>query len=254
MNPDTLGSSDALATTPPPVLTTEADKPVAVQKIPKVLHVIWIGPHNPPQELIDTWDNKHVNNWFFTKWSDHKGWVNQDQINRMREWNGKADLMRLEILYKYGGIVVDADSECLRSLDEGPEDFLSNTGAFAFYENESVRPGIIGCGVMGAPKGSEFFAECIKRAGTKDMSKPAWTTVGPMLITEVAKDMPNAIKVYPAKWVHPLHYTGNKAPGAEGIKPYCEQKWGGTRGYNVLRRRPCWCDECRINMLRCPWG
>jgi mannosyltransferase OCH1-like enzyme len=221
--------------------------------IPRLLHCIWIGPHDPPMELIDSWSDKHVNGWLFTLWRDHKtGWKNQAAINRMREWNGKADIMRLEILEQHGGVCVDADSLCVKALDEGPEAFLENDGAFLFNENESCRPGIVGCGIMGAPAHSPFFAECVRRVAERDMSKPAWTTVGPLLVTEVAAALPEAVRVYPARHAHPVHYTGTPAPGEGTV--YAEQRWGGTKGYNQLRRRPCWCDECRVNMLRPPWG
>lgn len=229
--------------------------PVVKPTIPKILHVIWIGPHDPPQDLINSWSSKHINGWFFMIWRDHQqGWANQAQIDRMREWNGKADLMRLEILWRHGGICVDADSECLRPLDEGPEDFLGNTTAFVFAENETCRPGILGCGVMGAPKNSVFFEECVQRAALADMSQPAWKTVGPLLVTSVAKDMPALVRTYPAKWVHPVHYSNVPAPGVDQIKPYASQKWGGTRGYGSLRKFPCRCRECQVSMLRAPWG
>jgi len=262
--PDTLRMLPAASPAAPVV------QPAKV-KIPKILHVIWVGPHDPPVELINSWEKKHVNGWFFCLYRDHTGWQNQAQIDKIavREWNGVADLMRLEILAKHGGFCVDADSECLRALDEGPEDFVNNSTAILFNENESARPGIIGCGIMGAPKGSPFFAECVRRAATKDMSKPAWTTVGPLLVTEVARDMPSEVRVYPSKWAHPVHYSGTVAPGAKRlsdgralvtaadgseVEPYAVQKWGGTRGYNALRKWACSCQVCRYSALRPPWG
>ena len=222
--------------------------------IPKILHIVWVGPHDPPQELIDTWANKHVDGWFFTLWRDHTGWKNQAAIDRMasKEWNGVADIMRYEILHKYGGFCVDADSECLKALDDGPIEFLSSDTAVACYENESVRPGIIACGFLGGPKGHLFFEACIEEVAKADVSLPAWKCVGPLLVTKIAQAMPDAITVYPAKMFNPVHYSGAPAPGDHPI--YASQKWGGTKGYNQLRRRPCWCPACRTNMLRPSWG
>lgn len=42
----------------------------------------------------------------------------QQRIDEIEAFCGKADIMRYEILYKYGGIYLDADSLCLESLDE----------------------------------------------------------------------------------------------------------------------------------------
>lgn len=230
----------------------------------KTLHMVWVGPHDPPSELIKTWDDKHSNGWLFTLWRDHTGWKNQDQINIMSkkmnpEWNGVADIVRWEILLKYGGFVVDADSECLRALDSPPEDFVSEieSGKALFsYENEAVRPGIVGCGFIAGPKGHPFFQRCVDECATADMQKPAWTTVGPMLATRIANEMPEAVHVYPAKYFNPLHYSGTQAPGVtEGFEPYARQAWGSTKGcYNNLRKRVCWCSVCRVNSMRNPWS
>jgi mannosyltransferase OCH1-like enzyme len=220
------------------------------------MHVIWIGGHDAPQKLIDSWAEMNPK-FIFTVWRDHtKGWKNQRAIDEMREWNGKADIMRLEILAAHGGVAIDADSLALRPLEEGPEKLLENDKAFAFYENEAVRPGLVGCGVMGAPKDDPFFAACVARVAQKDMTKPAWTTVGPQMVTDVAKMMPDKIKVYPSKWVHPKHFSGAPAPGVQRINPYCEQMWGGTKGYNSLRDKPCSCRECYVggSALRPSWG
>lgn len=226
-----------------------------IPTIPKILHIIWVGPHEPPKTLIDSWDQRHTNGWFFTLWREHKqGWENQAAIDRMasREWNGVADIMRYEILFRHGGFAVDADSECLKALDEGPEDFLSNETAVACYENESVRPGIVACGFLGAPKGHSFFRACIDEVALADASLAAWKSVGPLLMTRVAERLPDQLRVYPAKLFNPVHYSGTPAPGDQAS--YAEQKWGGTKGYNQLRKQPCWCPECRFTALRPPWG
>ena len=39
------------------------------------------------------------------------------RINEMEEINGKADIIRWEILYEYGGVFLDADSICIEPID-----------------------------------------------------------------------------------------------------------------------------------------
>jgi hypothetical protein len=231
-------------------------------KIPRLLHAIWVGPHDPPMDLIESWREKHSAQWTLTLWRDHKSfngvpWKNQAIIDRiaLREWNGVADVMRYEILEAMGGVAIDADSECLQSFDEGPEDFMSNSRAVLFYEHEELTPGVIACGVMAAPAGSAFFAECVRRIASADTSLPSWRAVGPLLVTAVAQSMPNAVKVMPSKWVYPQHHTRAKAPGVDGIKPFAKQYWGGTVGYNQLRKQPCRCSVCMTNTCTRPaWG
>lgn len=251
---ESFGAVDLLAdltgeTEPPSAGAAQAvaKERVDLPTIPKLLHVIWVGPHDPPQEAIDSWADKHVQGWLFTLWRDHQqGWENQEQMTQRAargEWNGVADLMRYEILFKYGGFAVDADSVCVCPLDEGPEDFLHHTTAIACYENESVRPGMVGCGFLAAPRGSEFFGACIERASLEDPKEPAWKTVGPMLVTRVTAEFPDAIRIFPARMFAPEHYSGAQAPGSAAI--YARQLWGTTLGYNRTRKQPCRCDICR---------
>jgi mannosyltransferase OCH1-like enzyme len=161
--------------------------------------------------------------------------------------------MRWEILYKYGGFAVDADSECMTAFDDGPIDFFAEPEKVMLcYENESVRPGMVGCGFIRGPKGHPFFRRCIDSIKTEDMLKPAWTTVGPMLATKVASEMPDEVIILPARHFNPMHYSGTPAPGDGHI--YARQQWGGTKGYNQLRKRPCLCKECWPTALKPPWA
>lgn len=86
--------------------------------IPKIIHQIWIGPKPAPTDLMDTWRDKHPD-FEYIRWSEtelaERGFVSecQSQIDDMPEINGKADIYRWEILHKYGGIFVDADSVCV---------------------------------------------------------------------------------------------------------------------------------------------
>lgn len=247
------------------VLTGDPDKtipetPLALAEmaavgIPKLGHLVWVGPHRPPQEMMDTWVVKNPT-MIWSIWGDHTataGWENQKQINdraSRKEWNGVADIIRYELLWRYGGICVDADSECIKPLVEG--DFFEQTTAVACYEHEGVRPGIIGCGFLGAAKAHPFFRACIDECALTEAGTQAWKAVGPQLMGRVALRMPSLLRVYPARMFNPTHYTGVLAPGDAPI--FANQGWGSTKGYNALRKLACTCPDCSINMLRCPWG
>jgi glycosyltransferase involved in cell wall biosynthesis len=195
--------------------------------IPKIIHQIWIGPLPPPQAMMDTWRRKHPD-WEYKVWRDHTGWENQSQIDAMSEWNGRADIMRYEILERFGGILVDADSICVQALDDS---FLEHK-AFACWENEIVRPGLIAAGYVGAEKGSRFMRACINAIKTRSLAGcRAWETVGPGLLTTVAKDHPE-LHVYPARTFIPMHYSGTEAPGDARV--YAQQFWGSTFGYDKI--------------------
>jgi hypothetical protein len=196
--------------------------------IPKILHQIWIGPGKAPSALMATWPKLHPD-WEYRLWSNHEGWENQAQIDAMPEWNGKADIMRWEILERWGGVLVDADSECIKPLDES---FL-HYKAFACWENEIACPGLIAAGYVGTEKGSPLMRACIDRIKGRVLSgKRAWETVGPGLLTEVARQVPQSLYVYPSRAFIPKHHTGVDAPGNHDI--YAKQYWGSTFGYDKV--------------------
>lgn len=92
--------------------------------IPKVIHQVWIGPRPVPEEYIDTWrELADRTGWKHHLWrEEHAEEIVTISKPVFEEWNhlhGRANLYRLEILYKYGGVYFDADYLSLgRPLDE----------------------------------------------------------------------------------------------------------------------------------------
>ncbi len=174
-----------------------------------------------------TWQRMHPD-WQYKVWTDHTGWENQAQIDAMPEWNGKADIMRWEILEREGGILVDADSECVQQLDES---FLDND-CFACWENEEIRPGLVAAGYVGAVPGCALMRRCVDAVKHRQLEGlRAWQSVGPGLLTELAKDYP-ALRVYPARMFIPMHFSGVAAPGDAPV--FARQYWGSTFGYDKI--------------------
>ena len=91
--------------------------------IPKIIHQIWIGPKPRPVKFMNTFRDKHPD-FEYILWTEEemvkRGFRLENQVayDRMTEWCGKADILRWELLYRYGGIYQDADSVCLEPFDE----------------------------------------------------------------------------------------------------------------------------------------
>ena len=94
--------------------------------IPKIIHQIWIGCKVP--EIISLYMNdwKKMNGWDYKLWSDKdlhrenfpKTWYLIEQILRHERpvYAMISDLMRLEILYKHGGVYLDTTFEKVKNL------------------------------------------------------------------------------------------------------------------------------------------
>jgi mannosyltransferase OCH1-like enzyme len=99
--------------------------------VPRTIHQIWIGPDPLPDEQlpwIESWKRHHPT-W------EHRLWTEEDLpadpirpeiLERLRSPVERADILRLEILFRHGGVYVDTDVECLGPIDEllGDDEFV----------------------------------------------------------------------------------------------------------------------------------
>lgn len=208
--------------------------------IPKIFHFIWVGDESKrPDNCIQTWRDHHPD-WEFRLWGNAEleatDWVNRHHMAAMapRELNGVADMMRWEILHAHGGVVFDADSVCVRPL----EDDLLDCEAFSCWESEIARPGLIAAGYFGCEAGNPLVRAIIEdiNAAPSVTDELAWITVGPMRVTEsYRKHQYTPLRIYPSHYFIPEHFTGLAYGGSGPI--FARQLWGSTlQVYDELHR------------------
>ena len=210
--------------------------------IPKILHQLWIGSKPAPTKFMDTFKDKHPE-YEYIRWTESEierrnmKFECINAINRMSEINGKADIMRWEILYHYGGIFQDADSVCLEPFDAS---FLEKQ-AFAGFENETARQGLVATGTMGFPPKHPLCRAAIDWMLTNDScpetcGQRAWYTVGPGLLTRLLETGKYTdLSIYPSYSFIPYHFTGIHYEGHK--KVYCFQEWGSTKqNYEIMNQ------------------
>ncbi|EZP71564.1 Mannosyltransferase [Sphingomonas paucimobilis] len=200
--------------------------------IPKLIHFIWVGDESKrPDNCIETWRTMNPD-WDFILWGnaelDGMEWINHRHMRDMagRELNGVADLMRWEILHAHGGVVLDADSIALSPLDEK----LLDCEAFACWENEIVRPGLIAAGYFGSVAGNPFLKQIIDDIAAEPtvIQDMAWKTVGPQRLTDsYRKYAYSRLRIYPSHYFIPRHFSGISYEGSDPV--YAHQLWGSTR-------------------------
>ena len=212
-----------------------------MSKIPKIIHQLWIGDKPVPINLMNTWKEAHPD-FEYIFWNEEEIkkrkfiFSCQEKIDDIVEINGKADIMRWEILKKMGGIFIDADSICLNPFDKQ----ILSKDAFAGYENELLRPGLIATGTMGFPPEHIVPQKAVEWIQNNDVmlrdmnipcvdKKIAWFSVGPGLLTRVVQEnkLEKDIHIFPSHFFLPEHYTGRIYEGHEKI--YAYQKWGSTK-------------------------
>lgn len=135
--------------------------------IPRVMHHIWIGPDPLPAEFAEYrsgWRRLHPD-W------QHQAWGNRNAREHMtpglgRLWDHaeriapgsveqfRSDLLRYELLLRYGGVYVDADFEPRRPLDA----LVAEASAFAAWETDGVW---VNNAILGAVPGHDWLRDVV---------------------------------------------------------------------------------------------
>ena len=126
--------------------------------IPKIIHQIWCGPEPIPErecgfrhKLIEMhqdydhyiWRDGHIP----TLHMPEKMQALYDLHYKEKKWAMAADVLRIWVVYRYGGIYADIDFLPIQSLDE----FLQYDGAFLYHPYQKDDFSIVN-GFFGAEK------------------------------------------------------------------------------------------------------
>ena len=160
-------------------------------KIPKVIHFIWLGPRPFPAESVENvrmWIAHHPD-WTVKFWTDRDRHLpcygmKKENANRFSftllgkeyasstNWGEKSDILRYEILYKEGGVYVDHDANCMCS-------FVHLNDSFDFYAGlEAPHPLLAGqnltCGngVIGSRAGHPVIWKTLQNISAR------WAPIG----------------------------------------------------------------------------
>ncbi|OUP22364.1 hypothetical protein B5F29_01080 [Lachnoclostridium sp. An196] len=114
--------------------------------IPQIIHYCWFGKNKKPQiavDCIETW--KHFfPGWEIIEWNEDNYDLTSipyiDDAYKLKKWAFVSDLVRLDVLYRYGGIYLDVDVEFIKCL---PEEFLNYRGFMGFEHTKTIAPGLI---------------------------------------------------------------------------------------------------------------
>lgn len=164
-------------------------------RIPKIIHQIWVGPHPFPQDAREwqaTWKNLHPD-W------DYKLWTNEDveslefenkkYYNEAENWGEKADILRLQILYEFGGLYVDVDQKCYKSFDilHHTCDFFAGIHQLPliFGRKNVVR---IANGVIGAVPKHPIIKHAVQQIQYNRHHEHLLERVGPDFFTQIIKE------------------------------------------------------------------
>jgi mannosyltransferase OCH1-like enzyme len=149
--------------------------------IPKILHFIWLGSKKRPDKIIQTWIDYHPG-WTVKIWDDTS--IKTLKIKHLKlfalfpskRYNQKSDLLRLEILYAFGGVYVDCDIICVNPV---PLSILKTNFTITVEKQK-----LLSNAFMGAAKHSPLLLDIMRYMEENWVRSTAvWRSTGPGCIT-----------------------------------------------------------------------
>lgn len=164
---------------------------VTVNTIPRILHIIWVGNDDKPKPA---YVDKHVSKWqelmpdyLIRLWTNND--INTDEfsepivekINSCEKGAQKADIMRYNIIRKYGGIYLDTDIIPHRSFDP----LIHSGKTLIICHDTPVTWGYIACAFFAAiPEHPAMIKACEKCLTAQINTPDIHMHTGPKLFGE----------------------------------------------------------------------
>jgi inositol phosphorylceramide mannosyltransferase catalytic subunit len=201
-------------------------------RIPQVIHRVWLGESEMPAEYEAFGESfeRHHPEWEMRLWTD----ADLPQLDitdadraRARTASGLSNLVRYEVLHRFGGLYVDTDVECLRDLTP----LLRGVDAFAALES----PGVVGTAVLGSVPDHPAFARAARLARrTLGVGPQPRDANGPYLFSLILEQHPtltifDSSVFYPYSWSEPQR-RHEDFPDAYAVHHWSMSWLGGRDG------------------------
>lgn len=195
--------------------------------IPRVIHRVWIGGEEPewtrefaegwklPGWQLRQWDDENVEELFPLRnqmFYDNADLYAPDHVGQLR-----TDVLRYEILERFGGVYVDADLECVKP----PDKLLDGADCFAVWEVDGIW---VNNAFMGSVPTHPFIESLVTKlpfsVKANVGTKPNKMT-GPKFITNaLSAYRGDQVVVYPQITAYP--YAWNEVEGAsrKAVAPF----------------------------------
>lgn len=208
--------------------------------IPKRLGHIWIGPKPAPTVWMESWPKMHPG-WTYTVFGNDTLTGYPFRLRKLINeyawrgaWAGVQDMMRYELLFRYGGFMADADAICLHPVD----DLLDQPRAYTVYDRPETDKFRGVCPFLACEPGNPFVGAVIDelaRLEPWELRKPEVST-GNRFLMRMIKDRapgPDTLHIFPTHYFIPWQKSAPDVWYDGPDRIYAEQKWGtSTFAYN----------------------
>lgn len=203
--------------------------------IPKVFHRAWFGPPMPVEFARhgDGWLAHHPD-WELRSWTidNLPSLVNQalfdhaDEIVPRDADRFRADVARYDLLYQFGGVWLDADFECRRSL----EPLLAGVSAFAAWE---VDDRWVSNAIMGAVAGHPFVHHLVgalpRNVNRHQSARVTNPMTGPTYLTRIWRQHFGSVVIFPSRLFYPYLWNELDRMTEDFPDAYAVHHWHNRR-------------------------
>ena len=199
-----------------------------------VLHQVWVGSPLPPlfERYAEGWRERHPG-WSYILWTDCPDGFDVEPLFRKAGdyvpsrniGQFRADVLRYELLYRFGGAYVDTDME-----PQHPIDICTGLACWAAWEKTNVW---VNNAVMGAEAGAPFLRrvlDALPESVRRNKGKRPNISTGPQFLTRLYRENPSELWLYPQEWFYP--YSWDELDRADESFPdaLCIHRWGNKSG------------------------
>jgi inositol phosphorylceramide mannosyltransferase catalytic subunit len=139
---------------------------------------------------------------------------NHEAYEQHRRPVERADIIRLEVLWKYGGVYLDADMECLKPIDS----LIEGLDFFGLC----IKPGRLTNTVIGAAPRHPILDRALEDVRPQDAEAPFdKTKSGPIFLDNVVKAFP-PVRMFARETFYPI--TAQEQKDAYAIH-HCARTW-----------------------------
>jgi mannosyltransferase OCH1-like enzyme len=242
--------------------------PTAVSKIPHIIHHIWLGS-DLPQEYegyYQSWHTQHPD-WIFIFWTDNAANYDKGQevirsfdvlaqklqgiVPMQRQivvdvnalcfenralfddtpyYGERSDILKWEIVERFGGVYVDTDFECLKPLDLLHHMYDLYTG---IQPLDTSFPGQLGAGIFAATPHHPVMKACVDTLAEGTHKALIIDRSGPLHFTRVffehaGKETTDV--ALPASYFYPCAYEQRGMPAQQWQRPesFAVHHWAGS--------------------------
>jgi hypothetical protein len=198
--------------------------------IPRILHQIWLGRKPLPDAFAryrETWRHHHPA-WTSKLWTEENmpsDLYHGAVYETLRFPAERADLLRLELLWRQGGVYVDVDFECLLPVDP----LLDDVRVFA----ADLKPGSSSNALIGAEPRDPLLGRAVEEARPVTRYGYSKDAAGPRFVDRIFRSDPR-VTFFPPPLFYPV---GPEQRRSAFAVHHSARSWKDAVGFDDARQR-----------------